>query len=1225
MTLIKPINRKIAQLLSILPLRVVLLASFVILITATAGVIGYLSFRNGQRAVTDVVAQLQKQMLRDVEAKLTDYFAMPHMLNRLNAAQLRAHPELQTDLEALRAEYLRQLRAFNSIETVAVGIEEQGNFVGVGRREGGVYASGLRDNDGFYRTSILNVQGQVTQIESEVPDYDARARPWYQTGAAAGQAAWSSIYVWAAKTDIGLTAVLPIYDERGALLGVQQSALTLGTIGDFLRELHVSQTSEMFLMERTGMLVASSTGEKPVRQDVENAEFVRFAAAESITPFVRRAAAHLIAQFGDLQQLPEHYQTRLEISGQSYFLHAASLRDAHGVDWILVIGMPSTDFMQGVDANVRNTVALSALAVLAAFAISVLMARWITRPILILNDSAKALAAGDWTQRVEIDRAGELGELAKSFNSMAQQLREAFDLLEYKVKLRTAELREKQAELREREEFLRTIYDNSEIAVFVVDVAAPGYYVYVGVNPMHERLFGMEAKWIAGRTPQELSERYDEELIDFVIKLYDDCAYSKQQVRVEHSAVVDGAERWWLSSIVPLLDQNGTVYRLIGTALEITDRKRAEDERALLFNLSMDMLCIAGFDGYFKQINPAWSATLGWADEEILSRPWLDFVHPDDRAATIQIGKQLMTGEPAYDFQNRYLCKDGNYRWISWNSFPLPEKKVIFTVARDITRQKQTEDALRHAKEAAEAANRAKSTFLANMSHELRTPLNAILGFTQLMQRDAQIPPEHQRNLATVGRSGEHLLALINDILALSKIEAGRAELQPENFDLYNMLLGLEEMFRLRAQQKGLSLTFNRAAHVPQYICADQGKLRQVLINLLGNAVKFTEKGSVTLRVDCRRQLHVGQVSLPAASFAGDDTSTDTAAMESRPTTLRRSPSPQWGEGRGEGAQSPSPQWGEGRGEGGIWLQFTVIDTGIGIAASELDQLFEPFVQTTSGLDTREGVGLGLSISYKLVQLMKGEMTVVSELGAGSSFYFSLPVEIVTAQDVQPAQLARRVIGLAAGQPHYRLLIVEDRAENRRVLVDLLRPLGFAVREAVDGQEAIELWEKWQPHLIWMDIRMPVLDGYAATRHIKTASQSESPIIIALTANAFEEERARALEIGCDDFLSKPFKEADIFALMSEHLGVQYVYEDTAPPPVSEPPARELTPEMLAALPAELLAELEYAAIRAHTDVIEKMVERVRKYDEDTADALARLAEGFDYGKIMAAIRGIGG
>jgi signal transduction histidine kinase/FixJ family two-component response regulator len=509
----------------------------------------------------------------------------------------------------------------------------------------------------------------------------------------------------------------------------------------------------------------------------------------------------------------------------------------------------------------------------------------------------------------------------------------------------------------------------------------------------------------------------------------------------------------------------------------------------------------------------------------------------------------------------------------------------LHQLLEDLQEGKRAEEKAHREKAEAEAANIAKSTFLANMSHELRTPLNAILGFVQLMERDRDLIGPHRDNLEVIGRSGQHLLRLINDILEMSKIEAGRVSLVEGSFDLHRMLKGLEEMFRAEAEKKGLKLIFERDPEVPRHVRGDEGKLRQVLINLLGNAVKFTDRGRVKLRV-----------------------ARGVSASIHPPLPLRQ----------GETGTSSFPSSREGATPKQIALRFTISDTGRGIAPADQRRLFEAFAQAGDDKENMGGTGLGLSISREFVRLMGGEIQVQSELGEGSSFTFELKLLPADPDEVPGERRARTAIGLASGQPSYRVLVADDRYENRRLLLKLLQVVGFEVRGAENGLEVIEQWEAWEPHLIWMDMRMPVMDGYEATKRIKATVRGKKVIIVALTASAFEHDRAMVLSAGCDDFVRKPFRDAEIFEKMEAHLGVLFVYEDKGPAQSEgRSPEQMLDPGALADLPEDMLRELRRGATELNTKAVQAIIEKVRAGDADLADALSDLVRGYRFDTIL--------
>jgi len=466
----------------------------------------------------------------------------------------------------------------------------------------------------------------------------------------------------------------------------------------------------------------------------------------------------------------------------------------------------------------------------------------------------------------------------------------------------------------------------------------------------------------------------------------------------------------------------------------------------------------------------------------------------------------------------------------------------------------------KQAEKTAQVANQAKSTFLANMSHELRSPLNAILGFAQILTRSQRLDKENQENVGIISRSGEHLLSLINQVLDLSKIEAGRTTLNENHFDFYRLLGDLEDMFHLKADDKRLQLLFEREPSVSQYLYTDEVKVRQVLINLLNNALKFTVDGGITVRVNAK---------------------TIVQANLNQQQSL---------------------------------IEFEIEDTGPGIEPDELGDLFKAFVQTSTGKQSQEGTGLGLPISRKFVQLMGGDVIVSSEVGQGTTFKFHIECQLSEANNIKKPAHEKRVIALAPDQPRYRILIVDDKWSSRQLLIKLLNPLGFELREAENGQEAVEVWNEWQPHLIWMDMRMPVMDGYEATQQIREHTKGQATAIVALTASVLEEERAVILDAGCDDFLRKPFKEGDIFDLMHKHIGVKYVYEDSGKAGESDDDAEvEDLKSAITQLPSDLLTQLQEAVETGDLQAMLPIIEAIGKTNKPLANTIAKLVHGFRF------------
>ena len=666
----------------------------------------------------------------------------------------------------------------------------------------------------------------------------------------------------------------------------------------------------------------------------------------------------------------------------------------------------------------------------------------------------------------------------------------------------------------------------------------------------------------------------------------------------------DGSLRWISASFTSQRDAAADCWIVTGLDIDISDRKQLElalqHSQAKLNDVFNSAIAAIASFRYFPNHNWEYEcfsagaeAVFGYTVEEFMTDKyiWRLGVLPEVLETVLMTLYEGIVAERTTTVEYPFRHKDGSIRWICttyasrWDE--VAQCWYVTGVSTDISDRKQLELALQQAKEAAEAANFAKSTFLANMSHELRTPLNAILGFTQVMSRDRSISPQHQESLGIINSAGEHLLNLINDILEVSKIEAGKTELNVANFDLIHLLSILKQILQLKAEDKGLKLTFDIAEDVPQSVQTDEGKLRQVLLNLLGNAIKFTQKGEVILRVRLGegdgQNLRVLQSAQPASAF-------------------------------------PIP----GR---FLTITFEVEDTGPGINAEEIHRLFKPFSQTETGRKAMQGTGLGLTISRKFVQMMGGDIRVKTNPGQGSIFAFDIWVNSGDSSNSQITEHSRQVISLAPNQSSDRILVVDDHPESCLMLVKLLTSIGFQIRQASNGRDAVEIWSSWQPHLICMDMRMPMMDGYEATRQIKATPQGQATVIIALTANAFEEDKKRVFLAGCDDFISKPLQQNILLDKIRKHLNIVYIYEQESERhkqnnfPINNTLTLIEVQKKLDKIPPDWLLELHDAAYICNDDIIFYIIDQIKAEDPLLANYLYDLTYNFQFEKLIKLLK----
>ncbi len=611
--------------------------------------------------------------------------------------------------------------------------------------------------------------------------------------------------------------------------------------------------------------------------------------------------------------------------------------------------------------------------------------------------------------------------------------------------------------------------------------------------------------------------------------------------------------------------------------------RKSEQKFRVVFDQAFQFIGVLSTDGMVLQVNQTALQFAGVSEDAVLGKPFWEtpwWAHSTELQQRLRAAVQQAAEGELVRFEATHTKADGAVHCIDFSLKPVTDTEgrvfQLITEGRDITERKQAEeellrykehleetvqqrtDELRLARDAADLANTAKSVFLANMSHELRTPLNAILGFSQLMHKDRSLSASQRENLEIINNSGDHLLRLINDVLEIAKIEAGKLQLEIATFDLQELVREVSDMMRLLAQQKGLQLDLDQSSEIPRFIKGDEARLRQILINLVSNAVKFTEQGGVTIRLRSRQNAH-------------------------------------------------------------HHLLIEVEDSGSGISKKDQQLLFHPFEQLSTGA-SKEGTGLGLTIVQRIVQLMGGKVSIESELGKGSLFRVELPLEEVDKAETPQLneRRYREISGLAPGQPHYRILIAEDQRENQLLLSKLMTDLGLETKVVENGEECVQLFKKWKPDLIWMDRRMPVMDGVEATRRIRELPSGDKVKIVAVTASALKDNEIELRAMGMDDYISKPYHLDEIYDCLESQLGLNTLYSNESPK--RESPPSTLTSEMLGELDDELCVTLHEALDTLNSELIAEVIRRIAEKDRTLARLLENLADNYDYPTILNAL-----
>ena len=642
--------------------------------------------------------------------------------------------------------------------------------------------------------------------------------------------------------------------------------------------------------------------------------------------------------------------------------------------------------------------------------------------------------------------------------------------------------------------------------------------------------------------------------------------------------------------VKPYKDEIGILYEGFNNMLEQIhnrqeERIKAEQElennkhflQSIIDNTSA-IIYVKELNGKFLLVNKSYHRYLNEDINKILGHTLLDLVNDSKSEQQHQLDmKILQSGQTIQIEENmNFNNEESNFISIKFPLFNIHnEPYAICNISTDITTLKQAETELRThrerleelisnrtkelvaAKETAEIANKSKSEFIANMSHELRTPMNAILGFTQLLLRDVNLSNNQKENLNIINRSGNHLLSLINDVLEISKIEAKRMTLNLNNFSLHQLIYDIGNMFRERTNSKGITFDIEQSTLLPEIIETDENKLKQILINLLGNSVKFTDEGGVRLRIN----------------------SSKTIDNKNK-------------------------------------IIFEIIDTGAGISLEEQKKIFNYFEQTNSGKRTQSGTGLGLAISRNFANMLGGDISFTSQENKGSNFTLEVVVSDGDSTKVHNSQIYNKVLQLAPNQRNFKILIAEDKEDSRNLLQKFLEEVGFITKTAEDGLQALEIYQEWHPDFIWMDFRMPIMDGVESLKRIKNIDKNNRCKIVALTASALEEEKDSIIAYGFDGFIRKPFIDHEIFDTMKQLLNLEYIYETQSTESKSEISESEFI-LLSKSLSPEFKQNLANAVLRLNIDQIKEIISELETTNQNLYNYFTNLIVDLNYQKIL--------